>query len=260
MKLPTFTKPKASSPEQPDPDANDFRRAVKPTPNLVPQHVREDRGFASTARASALGLVALAGIIGIAFFTSTGFVSSEERKAADAAAEAVSTTAKITNLAPVETYYAGIDERKGEVSTLFEGAIQYSTIYGALFEDLPSGITIESFTTSIGAPCPGGDPFNPSPAIGCATVTATAPDTETISALSTAIAETQDSVLVDPYASEITASGEGLSFRLTANFTADAYSDKFAELAPAPAPGATTEVTTDASAPIVGSDAAATGE
>jgi len=259
MNLPTLRKSAGTDETAPDPAQHDFKRAIKPTPNLAPLQVREDRGFAATVRACVVGVVALAGVVAIGFFAVGGVALVAESNEANATQQAAVTQAKIATLSPVQDYYSGIESRKGEISTTFDSSIQYSTIYGDLFGSLPPGVQIESFSTAIGETCPGGDPFNPSPAIGCATVTATAPDSATISAFTTSLAQASDGVLVDPYASDITTSGDALSFQLTANFNADAYSDKFADLGGAASPS-TTAPATGAQPSATNSDAAAAGK
>lgn len=262
------SKPKAddSNPEIAPVDASevyDFSKAIKPSLNLIPTAVREARGFAQTLRMSIVGLVALAGLLVIGGLAISAGALTANNDAANAASAATITQGKIASLKDVQAYYDAVGERKGEVKSKFSGSIDYSSIYGAVNSALPGGVTIDSFTTTLGTTCAGADPFQPTAAIGCATIQATAPDTNTISALTTALGNDSTKVLVDPYASSISDSGSGLSFKLTVNFTQEAYSDRFANYgatpsttsvpstSPAPAPS-----TTDSS----GSSDTATGK
>ncbi|BDZ52492.1 hypothetical protein GCM10025867_47330 (plasmid) [Frondihabitans sucicola] len=243
MKLLPARKADTSGPATPEIDTDevyDFSESVKPALNLIPTVVREARGFAQTLRMSIVGLIAVTAIVVIGYVAVLGGALTANSEADNAALSATSTQVKIKSLDDVQAYYDAVTERKSEVKAKFSGSIDYSSIYGAVNAALPAGVSITSFATAIGTTCAGADPFQPTAAIGCATIDATAPDTNTISALTSALGRDSTKVLVDPYASNISdsGSGSGLSFKLTVNFTQAAYGDRFADY------GTTTTTTT----------------
>lgn len=226
MKL---SKPKKSAaPQAVDfSETHDFSRAVKPRPDLVPHEVRQARGFAATVRATAFSVVAISGVAVIGFLAVGGAALSAKSDAASADQQNSIVNQKIASLSDVQRYNDDLSSRKKDIQSAFASALDYSTLYDAVFDNLPSGVSLTSFDVAPGQKCAGGDPFNPQPSIGCITVQATAPNSSAITDFSKAVSSDKDGVLVDAYASEITNAGDSQSFKLTVNYTQKAYSTKY---------------------------------
>jgi Tfp pilus assembly protein PilN len=228
MKLPSIGKKDAEAAVDWN-ETHNFDRAIKPRPDLVPTDIKQARGFAATVRMTAFGVGAIVALACIGLATVGGAALSAKSDAASAAMQNGQLNSKIAALSDVERYSDDLASRKKDIQSTFTTALDYSALYDAVFDKLPSGVNLTSFDVAPGQKCPGGDPFNPKPSIGCITVQATAPNASAITGFSSAVTADKSGVLVDAYASDITNSGDSQSFKLTVNYTQAAYSTRYSD-------------------------------
>lgn len=148
--------------------------AVKPKPNLTPRYVRERRAADKTMRITfwaIIGLVALlvGGVIATMFYALDAKGSLD-----DTLNTQTQVQNEVTRLQPVADYYDGLVQRQELASTTMQDDLDYTKLIDGLYAAARGNAEITAVTVAPSAPCPGPNPFEAIPALGCINVTANA--------------------------------------------------------------------------------------
>lgn len=252
MSTATPVKPAETKSVWPDPAA--------PSKGLLPRSLvaqREVRKF--TFRTGVIGAV----IVGLAALGWGALAASAVSAAADKANQELQNGTlqkSISELRVIDLAVKGFDAQRQNVAVALQNDVTYSTVISDLRAAAPKGVALDDIKTSFGTPCPGPDPFNAKPAIGCLTIDGAAPTVDDVSAyvknlLDLSADPAKPAWLVDPYATTATAgtdntgatgvgAGSVVRFTLTVNFSPAALSLKYAKFLPGT--GITSTTTTPA--------------
>lgn len=166
-------------------------------------------------------------------------VGEAEQMLAVEKAETARLTAETQALAPVRAFVTGVDVQKQTVQEAMAREIYFSLVLDGLEGSTPSGARLESLAVTLApaapeapapaegeegetpaapaapatpSPCPGPDPFNTLPVVGCVTLSGTASSRAEVGDLVVSLGD--DKLFVEPFISTTTtADGTGVSFR-----------------------------------------------
>lgn len=165
-------------------------------------------------------------------------VSQAQQVLAVEQAETARLTSATTALAPVRTFLASVEQRKQLVAETMAGEIYFSRVLDALADAAPAGADVESVTitlrptqaatpngaapaeegapategsagsapAAVESPCPGPDPFNTRPVVGCIQLTGTADSRGSVGEFVIALGD--DDQFVEPFISTTTTADE----------------------------------------------------
>lgn len=221
---------------------------AKPAALLVPRYVRDNKAAAGTQRHVYAGLGATA--LGVVAAVVTSILLAHASSADLIAAQAVQGSAqtKVDNLSSIASYYDGLEQRRLATESLLITDIKHAALFDTLYRSLPAGVTLGSYSTAIGAPCAGPNPFVSPNNIGCLAVGGTADSPSDVSAMLQNFKKgAAADILSEAFVTQITGAGGAggsTSFTVNVNFTSDAFSLKYvpAEDAAAAAAKATAQV------------------
>lgn len=166
-------------------------------------------------------------------------------------------------LAPVRAYVTGVEQQKQTVADAMAREIYFSIVLDGLEGSTPSGARLESLAVTLApepapvatpaegeateggsaegeptaapaapvtpSPCPGPDPFNTRPVVGCVTLSGTAGSRAEVGDL--VISLGKDKLFVEPFISTTTTSdGSGVSFSGSVGLSERVFSKRFVEL------------------------------
>lgn len=248
-------KPKTSGKSRPSPAEREvtWPSPVKPSLVLLPPKVRGARARRKAIRGATVMSVGLLGLtvlgyVSVAAASSVAQAGLEAEMGKTAAHEQVLAANK-----PVQDFYDGLTARREAAVAALEQDISNSAVIKAVDKANTVGATLASITRSADpATCPVVDPFSPSLAIGCLTISGTAPSIAAVGQLSAQMSKDTE-MLSSPYITEssISDKDDTTSFKMTVGYTHQALSNKGApfagtdaaedDTAPAPAAGTTQE-------------------
>ena len=156
-------------------------------------------------------------------------VGQAEQVLAVEQAETGRLTSATTALAPVRTFLASVEQRKQLVADTMASEVYFSRVLDALAAAAPAAADVESVTitltpaqaatpvaptapteggapATVESPCPGPDPFNTRPVVGCIQLTGTADSRASVGEFVIALGE--DDQFVEPFISTTTTADE----------------------------------------------------
>jgi hypothetical protein len=197
--------------------------------------------------AGALALVVLAA----ALWTVQHLRISETRKlVAVEQAETARLNSETRTLLPVKAYVAGVASQQQTVSTTMAHEIFFSHVLDGIRRATPVGASLDNVAVTLAAadpavaaaagtagapaaaaptvsPCPGPDPFNTKPVIGCITLSGTAQTRSQVGDL--VIALSRADLFVEPFISTTSAADKSVTFSGSVGLSQAAYSNRYAK-------------------------------
>lgn len=219
-----------------------------PSKGLLPKSLvakREVRKF--TVRTGIIGFV----IVAVAATGWGAVASSAAAAASDQAQQEQQNGAlqsSITQMRVTDQQVRGLNTQRQNIAVALQNDVIYSAVISDVRAAAPRGVVIDSIKPALGTVCPGPDPFNAKPAIGCLSISGAAPSVSAVSSyvqnlLDLSNDPAKPAWLVDPFASSATAGGDitggtgvksgvVVRFTLTVNFTPQALSLKYSKFLP----------------------------
>lgn len=185
-------------------------------------------------------------------------VGEAEQMLAVEKAETARLTAETQALAPVRAFVTGVDVQKQTVQEAMAREIYFSLVLDGLEGSTPSGARLESLAVTLApaapeapapaegeegegeapaapaapatpSPCPGPDPFNTLPVVGCVTLSGTASSRAEVGDLVVSLGD--DKLFVEPFISTTTtADGTGVSFSGSVGLSEAVFSKRYAKI------------------------------
>ena len=159
---------------------------------------------------------------------------------------------QIADLTPVSTYIAAIGMKATTVRRAMYNEVAFSEVLSALRTATPGGATVETVSVTIPgpatdpsgapvaidendpshgivAPCPGPDPFEVKPIVGCVSLVGTAADRATVGRLVTALSKS--GLFVEPFITTTTTGGDQpVSFSGSVGLSPKVFTGRYADL------------------------------
>ena len=197
--------------------------------------------------AGALALVMLAA----ALWTVQHLRITEARKlVAVEQAETARLNSETRTLLPVKAYVAGVAAQQETVRTTMAREIYFSRVLDGIRRATPVGASLDNVAVTLAAPdpavaaatgttgapaaavptvspCPGPDPFNTKPVIGCITLSGTAGTRAEVGDLVIALSRTH--LFVEPFISTTSAADSSVTFSGSVGLSQSAYSKRYAK-------------------------------
>lgn len=177
-------------------------------------------------------------------------------------AETSRLTERTTVLQPVKTYIAGVEQQKVVVSETMASEIYFSNVLGSMSEAAPAGVVLDSLVVTLAppvpapvtaptdsaekgsekgsatpspavpvtpSPCPGPDPFQTRPVVGCITLSGSADSRSDVGAFVAALG--RDDSFVEPFISTTTTAGAvKVTFSGSVGLSEKVFSKRYAKL------------------------------
>lgn len=201
-----------------NPETDWWTSPVKPSARLMPGYVRENRATAAVARKVLIGFAGCAVVTAVAFAAAFAVNQSAERELAAAEATRATVNTEIAELAGVETFYTGLEARRGAVSDAVAGQVHYARVLEAVLAARPNKVTIVTLSTTRGETCSGPTPFEKVETLGCLNITGVAPSAEDVSGFVAALNASPSGLLAQAFAPR-TDGERTAGFTVTVNFT-----------------------------------------
>lgn len=213
---------------------------VLPSVNLLPQHVVEVLALRALRRRFVIAGIAILVAMALAYGGQFALIAKANHDLADAQSTTTTLNAKMRTLAPVKSFYAGVDANQKTIQKTMANEVLYSDVVRRLIAAAPAGVEVSNVSltsqaTSTGAPgaqsgaasaCPGPDPFNPGTSVGCINITGTAPNRAAVGRFIEAMFK--DDRFANPYVSSTTVDqSKGMSFAATVGLTDKVYSKRY---------------------------------
>ena len=207
---------------------------------------REVRQF--TIRSGVIGLVVVAAAaLGWGAMSASAASVESAQHAQEAQNGALG--GSVSRLKAIDVQLKAFDAQRANIAVALQNDVTYSAVVKAARAAAPRNVALTAIASQFGTVCPGPDPFNAKPAIGCLTLSGSASTVDDVTAYTQNIIKLSDDPkktawLVDPYAttassgssgSAVTAAGGAVGkvqFTLTVNFTPEALSMKYAKYLP----------------------------
>lgn len=204
---------------------------------------REVRQFA--VRSGVIGLVVVAAAaLGWGALSASAASAESAQHAQEAQNGTLGTS--VGSLKAIDVQLKAFDAQRANVAVALQNDVTYSAVVKAARATAPKSVALTAIASQFGTVCPGPDPFNAKPAIGCLTLSGSAATVDDVTLYTQNIIKLSDDPtktawLVDPYAttassgSAVTAAGGTVGkvqFTLTVNFTPEALSMKYAKYLP----------------------------
>ena len=174
---------------------NDTPQAYQPslpTVNLLPEDIREITKVESVYRW--LGVIAVIALVALggAFVWKQGDVTSANNTLAEANNEQTALKVSQENLADVDTYYAQVTANQTAIQQSMSKEVLFSDLSIRLRSAAPAGLDVDTVamsadtnastdgTSTSTTSCPSPDPFTPSSAVGCITLSGKADNRDAI--------------------------------------------------------------------------------
>lgn len=208
---------------------NTAEDAAEANVNLLSGWVRERLRTHHLRQRFGVGLVALLVLLGVAWGAQhLRLYEARQDLRGDRAVEA-GLARQIDALTPVSTYVAAVETKATTVRRAMYNEIAFSEVLTALRTATPEGATVETVSVTIPspaagpggaaaapdeedpshgivAPCPGPDPFEVKPIVGCVNLVGTARDRETVGRF--VIALSRAGLFVEPFVTTTTTGGD----------------------------------------------------
>lgn len=202
---------------------------AKPSAMLAPLYVREKKALAATKKVVTVGVVLL--VVAVAVGAVAAFLLATSARADLATAQTARDTAqtRVNNLASIAAYYDGLETRREATENLLITDIEHSEMFQAFRDAMPTGLSLTSYNPTLGAPCPGPNPFIAPDNIGCLAVSGKVRASDDLAALLRNLKKGQaaqffSEAFVTSIANE---GGRGVTFSMNVNYTAQAFSLKY---------------------------------
>jgi Tfp pilus assembly protein PilN len=166
-------------------------------------------------------------------------------------AETTRLTARASELAPVRAFVTGVEQQQRMVQETMADEIYFSRVLEGVQSATPAGASVESIAVTLApqpvalepggtappersalpavSPCPGPDPFNTRPVVGCITLSGSAADRAHVGHF--VIALGADKLFIEPFISTTTtADGEAVTFSGSVGLSEKVYSRRYADL------------------------------
>jgi hypothetical protein len=203
----------------------------------------------------AVGALALV-VLAAGLWTVQHLRISETRKlVAVEQAETARLNSETRTLLPVKAYVAGVASQQQTVSTTMAREIFFSRVLDGIRRATPVGASLDNVAITLAAadpvvaapatagaagapapaapaaptvsPCPGPDPFNTKPVIGCITLSGTAATRSQVGDL--VIALSRSGMFVEPFISTTSAADQSVTFSGSVGLSQKAYSKRYAK-------------------------------
>ena len=203
----------------------------------------------------AVGALALV-VLAAGLWTVQHLRISETRKlVAVEQAETARLNSETRTLLPVKAYVAGVASQQQTVSTTMAREIFFSRVLDGIRRATPVGASLDNVAITLAAadpvvaapatagaagapapaapaaptvsPCPGPDPFNTKPVIGCITLSGTAATRSQVGDLVIALSRT--GLFVEPFISTTSAADSSVTYSGSVGLSQTAYSERYAK-------------------------------
>lgn len=207
----------------------------------------------------AISCLALASVAAAAWSLQTMRVADAEALLAVENAETSRLTARTNALQPVKTYIAGVEQQKTTVSETMASEIYFSRVLESMSAAVPAGAVLDSLVVTLAppaptpvaapaeraeqgskkqpaaavptapSPCPGPDPFQTRPVVGCITLSGSAGSRSAVGAFVVALGA--DDSFVEPFISTTTtADSAKVTFTGSVGLSELVFSTRYAKL------------------------------
>lgn len=231
--------------------------AKLPMVDLLPPKAKERSEVRRVRRrATSIG-VGILGVTALLWVAQSANIMYAEHQYDSAVAEGVTLQNQIVALAPIKALYTGISAAEGALNSAMAQEVLTSAVHQAVGAAAAGSTGVETTSVTLSNPsadsaagagtttatagaCPSTDPFQPTPMIGCVTVTGNAPNRAAVSAMLTKLAA--NPLFVSPFVSSSTSDPKkGITYTLQVGLTQKALSGAYltagaAPVVPAPAP------------------------
>lgn len=202
---------------------------AKPSALLLPRLVTDSRAHTRVKKQTSLAGAALA----VMLLAVGGSAVLDNRGAradlAEAEADKAAAQAQIEQHRDAAAFFDGIAERKETLAGRVSGVLQYSEVLGAVLQAAPNTFKLAGMSFQPGQPCEGPQPFAPSEAIGCVSITGNVGQHKVAGDFVTALnSGPRSDLLAEAFLSSLAENGgEGYQMTVTVNFTDAARSTRF---------------------------------
>ena len=152
-------------------------------------------------------------------------------------------------LAPVRAFVNGVAVQETTVQTAMVGEVYFSEVLDGIRDATPPGANLATVAVTLAAPtdpaatggtvsaCPGPDPFNTRPVVGCVMLSGTAASRAEVGEMVVQLGHS--SLFVEPFiATTTTADTDEVSFSGSVGLSEKVYSKRYGDPVAAPAPAA----------------------
>lgn len=220
-------KKKPNNPESDMPDLTDesFKNFTPATPtvNLLPPSVEEEYSVQNLKRKFLIIAGALIFVLGLGYAGTLFIQQQTEDNLRSLEQETVTLNSELASLSVYQNYVNSVDQKRQTLFEQFSGAIQYAGIAQQIGQAAQAnGVSVSDFsfgTGDSGGTCSSPDPFNPSPAIGCITITASAEDVSSVVGFTESLSE--QTGFVYPYFPTVTVNEGSVNMVGSVGYTAE---------------------------------------
>ncbi len=215
---------KSKSNETGIPDYSDFS-AVKPKPNLAPRYVRDRRAADKTLRIVFWAMIGLFGLLVAGVIASLFFALGAKESLDDSLNTQKQVQNEVSRLGPIADYYDGLVQRQELASSTMQNDLDHPKLLEELYSAARGHVEVLSVTMAPSAPCPGPNPFETTPALGCINLTVSANNPAGAAAFVEAL-NSNPTLFSDAFTPTF-ASSEGTPANVTVNYSSNALSMRF---------------------------------
>lgn len=205
-----------------------------PHVNLLPPSITERYAVERLRNkflAAALGVLVF---LGIGYGGTMILESQAENRLSELEQETMALNSELQELSVYKVYVDEVDAKRATLFDQFTGAIQYANlarwVQSAADEN---DVMISDFsfgsTEGSGSSCASPDPFNPSSAIGCITLNATAEDVQAVVGFTESLNE--NPAFINPYFPTVTLAENGVTMNGSVAYTAEATTVPYPDMA-----------------------------
>jgi hypothetical protein len=144
---------------------------ANPAVNLLPAETVERYRARAVVRRFVLAAGGVAVVGACLWLAQAAAINAAENDLADAESSLAQTQSQLTPLEPVKAFSAALDQQEEVVGTSMAGQTSFSRALDQFAGAWPRGSSLRTLEGTLGASCPGPDPFQTGESIGCLTWT-----------------------------------------------------------------------------------------